>query len=132
MRFARLVKAIECGTLFKKNGTTSQRAPQIITEASKKRKKRVLESNDGTANQNTLLKTDQIASDDEGFADDFEDGKIALGDKADDIPTAEKSMRPPAKKVAMSKSKTGTISDLASSGMSTSKHVESESELYSW
>ena len=129
MRFTRLVKVIECGTPIEKIGTPSQGGPEKITETSKKRKKTMVDSDDSAMNQNDLLKTDQLASTAEKFADDSDDDNIAR-DKSDDIPAAKKSTMPPAKKAAISKSKIG-ISKLATSGMNTSEPVASESEPHS-
>ena len=102
MRFSRLVKAIECGTPIERNDTLSQRGIEKITEASKKRKNAMVDS------------------------DDSESGKKALCDQVDDAP-AEKSMTPSNKR-----SKNKIESDnLANLGMNSSGSIKSEPEFSS-
>lgn len=126
MRFTRLVKAIECGTPIEKNGTPPQGGPEKTPEASKKRKKTVVDNADNTVNQNTLLKTVQPAI----VGNDSDGGNIAPGDKAGDTSAARKSTTPPNKKVATAKKKIDT-SNLASLGTDGLKPVEPEPEFHS-
>lgn len=129
MRFTRLVKTIECGTPIEKIGTPSQGELEKMTEASKKRKKTVVDGDDSAMDQSILLKTDQLSSTAGNFADDSDGGNLARN-KSDDTPAAKKPTMPPAKKAAISKSKIG-ISNSATSGMNTSEPVASESEPHS-
>lgn len=130
MRFTRLVKAIECGTPIEKNRTPSQGGLEKIMEASKKRKKTMVESDDSAMNQSNLLETDQTALMAGNTTDNSDGGNIALGGKTDDILAARKFTKPRPKKAAIGKSKIG-VNDLASSGVHSSNPVESEPEPHS-
>lgn len=130
MRFTRLVKAIECGTSIEKNGTSSQGGPDKITEASKKRKKTICDSDDSAMNQNNLLKKGQPASSAGNFGDDSDGGNIALGDKADGTLAARTPTKPRERKVATGDSEID-VSNLASSGMNSSKPIGFELQSFS-
>jgi hypothetical protein len=91
MRYTRLAKAIESGTLIGKKNTPFQGGSEKINEASKKRKKTAFDSDDDDErSQKPLLGKGRQLSEAGTLYEESNCGKNALGDKADGTPAAKK------------------------------------------
>lgn len=111
MRYTRLAKAIESGTLIGKKNTSSQGVPESPNEASKKRKKTAFDSEDDEeGSQKTLLGRGRQASGAGSLYEGLKGRKNALGDKVDGSPAAKKRTKLTKTKAAAEDNKAENIS----------------------